>query len=98
MPLILDEEGTIRITATDLTPQFIQLPPEGGEPAVSIGIAVGDLFEANCSITFGSSLAEGENLTILVEDPTKCLVFFDDQTLPPDAVLEYTVTVEDVKS
>ena len=98
VPLVLDEEGTIRITATELTPLFIQLPPTGELPAVSIGVAIGDPGPGGCGITFGTSLAEGENLTVLVEDANKCLVFFDDQSLPPDAVVRYTVTVDDVKS
>ena len=43
----------------------------------------------DCRITFGSSLFEGDNLTILLEDEARCLLIFDDGTLPEDAVISY---------
>jgi hypothetical protein len=93
-PLLLEEEGTIRIVATDLTPILIQAPV----PELSIGLGIGDLVGGACNLTFGTSLTEGDNLTVLVEDAMQCLLFFDNGSLPPDAIISYTVTVEDLKS
>ena len=97
-PLLLEEEGTIRIEVTDLTPVLIELPPEASLPSLTMGVGIGTLGGEECNITFGSSLAEGDNMTVLVEGTTKCLLFFDDGSLPLDAIISYTVMVDDVKS
>lgn len=97
-PLILEKEGTIQIELLDLEPVLVQLPPEGETLSLTMGVGIGMLNQQACQITFGASLAVGDNLTILVQDPDACLLFFDDGSLPEDAVVEYTVTVDDVKS
>lgn len=97
-PLVLAEEGTVRIELTDVTPIFVELGVEGELPLFSLGVGLGDDSSGSCAITFGTSLLEGESLTVLVEDTMLCLLVFDDGSLPPDAVISYTVTIEDVQS
>lgn len=97
-PLILAEEGTIRIELTDATAVLVETGGSGGEVLpFTVGVGVGQDNQGTCGITFGSSLSEGENLTVLLEDTMRCLLIFDDGTLPLDAVIRYTVTVDDVE-
>jgi hypothetical protein len=96
-PLVLAEEGTIRIEATKLSPVLVEAP-EGEVPPLAMGVGIGDVVDGQCTITFGESLAEGDNLTVFVDDAVQCLLFFDNGTFPPDAIVAYTVTVEDVKT
>jgi len=94
LPLV--EPGTVRIELTDATPLLIELPPSGEIPFFTIGVGIGNEDSGTCRITFGESLLEGENLTILVENKLSCLIVFDDGTLPDGAVIRYTVSVVDV--
>ena len=96
--LELVEEGTVRIVLTDATPLLIEIPEGFNEAFFSVGVGVGDTDTGDCVLTFGDSLLEGDALTVLMEGTDKCLLVFDDGTLPDDAVISYTLTVEDVES
>lgn len=99
--LVLVEEGMVRIELSEATAVLIELPPGGGEiPPVSLGIGLGSpgSSSGSCSLTFGDSLSEGDALLVLMGATEKCLLIFDDGSLPDDAVVSYTVTVDDVKS
>lgn len=88
-------EGSIRIELTDLTPVLIQLPPEG-ELSLRIGVGLGDFTSGTCQRTFGTGLSEGESLSVLLTDPARCMLVFDNGFLPEDAVVAYTVTIIDL--
>lgn len=88
-------EGSIRIELTDLTPVLIELPPEG-ELNLRIGVGLGDFSSGNCVRTFGTGLSEGQSLSVLLTDPARCMLVFDNSFLPEDAVVAYTVTITDL--
>lgn len=91
--LNLVREGMIRIELTELTPVLIELPPGGELGTLRIGIGLGDLTSGTCVRTFATGLSEGETLSVLLTDPARCLLVFDNGSLPEDAVVAYTVTV-----
>lgn len=94
--LNLVREGTINLELTDLTPVLIQIPAVG-ELLLRIGVGIGVLDSSgNCQQTFGTPLAEGQSLNVLLTGKERCLLIFDNGYLPEEAVVDYTVTVTDV--
>ncbi|MDX1644428.1 MAG: hypothetical protein R3244_08750 [Thermoanaerobaculia bacterium] len=94
--LDLTREGTIRLSLTELTPVLIELPPGGELGTLRIGVGLGDISSGTCRRTFATNLSEGQVLTVLLNDPARCLLVFDNGSLPEDAVVAYTVVVENV--
>ncbi len=94
--LNLVREGTLRLSLTELTPVLIELPPGGELGTLRIGVGLGDISSGTCRRTFATGLSEGQVLTVLLTDPARCLLVFDNGSLPEDAVVAYTVVVEDV--
>ncbi len=88
-PLVVTDPGVFHIEVVNLRAKLLDVT--GGNTTLRIGVGLGRPEGGECNATFRSAATIGDRFPLGLVEAEYCVLLFD-PGLPPDSIIEYTVS------